>query len=124
MEGFGIGGWGNLTANNYRYMRLDMIILWLAEAEVELGDLERARELVNLIRARAANPDSFVPRAIQGTDRNDFTIVDGEAAANYEISEYTDPWTDQATARKAVRLRLVWSLPWKDIATGILCVGA
>ncbi|WP_422349059.1 RagB/SusD family nutrient uptake outer membrane protein [Flagellimonas sp.] len=103
MEGFGIGGWGNLTANNYRYMRLDMIILWLAEAEVELGDLERARELVNLIRARAANPDSFVPRAIQGTDRNDFTIVDGEAAANYEISEYTDPWTDQATARKAVR---------------------
>ena len=25
------------------------------------------------------------------------------AAANYNIGQYTDPWTDQATARKAVR---------------------
>jgi len=102
-EGQGIGGWGNLTANNYRYMRLGMIILWLAEVEVETGSLERARELVNLIRERASNPDSWVPRADQGTDRNDFTVVDGTPAANYEISQYNAPWTDQATARKAVR---------------------
>lgn len=103
MAGFGIGGWGNLSANNYRIMRLGMIYLWLAEAEVELGNLERARELVNLIRARAANPDGFVVAATQGAERNDFTLLPGTPAANYEISEYTDPWTDAATARKAVR---------------------
>lgn len=100
--GQGIGGWGNLTANNYRYMRLDMIILWLAEVEVEVGSLERARELVNLIRTRAANPAGFVPEAIQGTDRNDFTTT-ANPAANYDISTYDAAWTDQVTARKAVR---------------------
>ncbi len=102
-EAFGQGGWGNLSANNYRIMRLDMIYLWLAEAEVELGNLERARELVNIIRTRAANPDGFVPLATQGTDRNDFSIVEGEPAANYDISTYDTAWTDPATARKAVR---------------------
>ncbi|WP_282180494.1 RagB/SusD family nutrient uptake outer membrane protein [Maribacter stanieri] len=102
-EAFGQGGWGNLSANNYRIMRLDMIYLWLAEAEVELGDLERARELVNEIRSRAANPAGFVPRATQGAERNDFTIVEGTPAANYEIATYDDAWTDPAIARKAVR---------------------
>ena len=102
-EAFGQGGWGNLSANNYRIMRLDMIYLWLAEAEVELGDLERARELVNEIRSRSANPAGFVPRATQGAERNDFTIVEGTPAANYEIATYDDAWTDPAVARKAVR---------------------
>lgn len=102
-EAFGQGGWGNLSANNYRIMRLDMIYLWLAEAEVELGGLERARELVNEIRTRAANPDGFVPSATQGAERNDFTIIEGTPAANYEIATYDDEWTDQDLARKAVR---------------------
>ena len=109
---FGVGGWGNLTANNYRIMRYGMILLWLAEAEVEIGSLERARELVNLIRTRAANPAGFVPKAIQGTSRNDYTIVAGEPAANYTISTYNDPWTDKNLARKAVRFetRLEFSM--------------
>ncbi|WP_339629761.1 RagB/SusD family nutrient uptake outer membrane protein [uncultured Maribacter sp.] len=102
-EAFGQGGWGNLSANNYRIMRLDMIYLWLAEAEVELGDLERARTLVNEIRTRAANPEGFVPLATQGTDRNDFTIEAGTPAANYDIATYDTAWTDPVTARKAVR---------------------
>ncbi|KKN99832.1 hypothetical protein LCGC14_0132530 [marine sediment metagenome] len=102
-EAFGQGGWGNLSANNYRIMRLDMIYLWLAEAEVELGDLERARELVNEIRTRAANPAGFVPSATQGAERNDFTIIEGTPAANYDIATYDDAWTDPAVARKAVR---------------------
>ncbi|TVZ17439.1 putative outer membrane starch-binding protein [Maribacter sp. MAR_2009_72] len=102
-EAFGQGGWGNLSANNYRIMRLDMIYLWLAEAEVELGDLERARTLVNEIRSRAANPEGFVPLATQGTDRNDFTIEAGTPAANYEIATYDEVWTDPVLARKAVR---------------------
>ncbi len=102
-EEFGPGGWGNLTANNYRYMRYGMIVLWLAEVEVELGNLERARELINLIRERASNPADFVQKAEQGTERNQFTLVEGETAANYEISQYNVPFADQATARKAVR---------------------
>lgn len=102
-ERFGEGGWQVLSANNYRLMRLGMVILWLAEVEVELGNLERARELVNLIRERASNPDGFVPLAQEGETRNDFEIVEGETAANYEISQYNEPWTDQDTARKAVR---------------------
>lgn len=100
---FGVGGWGNLTANNYRILRYSMVLLWLAEAEVEVGSLEKARELVNMIRTRAANPAGFVPKTIQGSSRNDFTIVAGEPAANYNIKTYDTPWTDKAQARKAVR---------------------
>ncbi len=103
-EAHGIGGWQNLSSNNYRIMRYGMVLLWLAEVEVELGNLERARELVNMIRERAANPEGFVPRAIQGAERNDFTIVEGEPAANYVISTYDAPWTDPDVARAAVRM--------------------
>jgi hypothetical protein len=110
-EFFAGGGWQNLSANNYRIMRLGMVYLWLAEAEVELGNLERARELVNIIRARASNPAGFESKAIQGATRQDFTLVD-EPAANYEISQYNDAWTDPVTARKAVRFetRLEFSM--------------
>lgn len=80
-----------LNANNYRMIRYDHVLLWLAEIEVEIGDLNKARGYVNQIRKRAANPDGFVKN------------TDGTAAANYVISEYAAPWTDQATARKAVQ---------------------
>ncbi|MDO8967075.1 RagB/SusD family nutrient uptake outer membrane protein [Algoriphagus sp.] len=110
--GFGIGGWQNLTSNNYRILRYSMVLLWLAEAEVEIGSLERARELVNMVRTRAANPAGFVPKAIQGSSRNDFTIVSGTPAANYNIKNYTTPWADKSLARKAVRFetRLEFSM--------------
>jgi hypothetical protein len=101
---FGIGANPRLSANNYRIMRLGMVILWLAEAEVELGNLERARQLVNEIRTRAANPAGFVPKTVQGSERNSFTIIEGAPAANYTISTYDAPWTDPVVARKAVRI--------------------
>ncbi len=100
--GFGIGGWGNLSSNNYRIMRYDMILLWLAEVEVEVGSLEKAKDLVNQVRARAANPAGFVKKAVQGpASRDDYTVLD-EPAANYVIKPYTS-FTDKAMARKAVR---------------------
>lgn len=80
-----------LNANNYRMIRYAHVLLWLAEIAVEKNELETARGYVNEIRARAANPDGFVKNA------------DGTPAANYAISEYTDPWTDQDLARKAVQ---------------------
>jgi starch-binding outer membrane protein, SusD/RagB family len=80
-----------LNANNYRMIRYAHVLLWLAEIEVELGNLEAARGYVNQIRARAANPAGFVLKA------------DATPAANYVINQYTTPWADAAFARKAVR---------------------
>lgn len=104
----GVNGWANLTSNNYRIMRYSMILLWLAECEVELGNLERARDLVNQIRARAANPAGFVQKATQGATRDAYTLVfDSKGApvpaANYNVKPYASAWSNQATARKAVR---------------------
>ena len=78
---------------NYNIIRYADVLLMQAEAEVELGNLEAARALVNQVRARAANSAYWVME------------YDGSApAANYVISEYTDPWTDANTARAAVRM--------------------
>lgn len=104
----GINGWGNLTSNNYRMLRYSMVLLWLAECEVEIGSLEKARALVNQIRTRAANPDGFVQKAVQGSTRDAYTLVfdsNGKPvpAANYKINNYTSAWTDKDVARKAVR---------------------
>ncbi len=79
------------STNNYRLIRYDHVLLWLAECEVELGNLDMAREYVNLIRKRAANPDGFVK------------IEDGKPAANYVVGLYTVPWTSAVAAREAVR---------------------
>lgn len=84
-------GWtSGYNANNLKLIRYSDVLLQLAEAEVELGNLEKARTLVNQVRARAANPAGFV--------------MDGAApAANYKVGLYTATWTNQAVARKAVR---------------------
>lgn len=81
---------GGITANNFTLIRFSDVILMLAETEVEIGSLERARSLTNEVRARAARPEGFVR--------------DGAApAANYKVGLYTAPWTDKTVARKAVR---------------------
>jgi starch-binding outer membrane protein, SusD/RagB family len=80
-----------LNANNYRMIRYSHVLLWLAEIEVELNNLDVARGYVNQIRTRAANPAGFV------------TNPDGTPAANYLINLYSAAWTDQATAKKAVQ---------------------
>jgi len=84
-------GWtSGYNANNLKLIRYSDVLLQLAEAEVELGNLEKARTLVNQVRTRAANPAGFV--------------MDGaNPAANYKVGLYTATWTDQAVARKAVR---------------------
>ena len=77
---------------NYTIIRFADVLLMAAEAEVEAGSLEQARTYVNMVRARAAMSEHWVKEADGVTN-----------AANYVISEYTDPWTDQAAARTAVR---------------------
>lgn len=85
-------GWTRgYAAMNYNIIRFADVLLMAAECEVELGNLEAARALVNQVRARASNPASWVKRS------------DGSNAANYVIGLYNTPWTSAATARDAVR---------------------
>jgi starch-binding outer membrane protein, SusD/RagB family len=79
------------NANNYRIIRYAHVLLMLAECEVEVGAVDKAREYVNMVRNRAANPDGFVVGA------------DGKAAANYVVKPYTAVWIDKVAARNAVR---------------------
>jgi hypothetical protein len=39
--------------NNYRLLKMSHVILWLAECEIELGNLAAAEGYVNLVRERA-----------------------------------------------------------------------
>lgn len=97
-------GWVNLTANNYRMIRYSHVLLWLAEAETEVGSLTRARDLVNMIRKRAANPADFVKLATQGATRDAYTVDESKPAANYLIKEYpASAFATKEAARKAVR---------------------
>ena len=79
------------NTNNYRMIRYAHVLLMLAECEVEVGTLDKARTLINQIRTRAANSDGFVKS------------TDGKNAANYKIGTYDVAWADKDVARKAVR---------------------
>jgi len=80
-------GWKNITAKDIYLIRYADVLLMAAEAEIEVGSLEKAREYINIVRARAKNPVSWV----QG------------APANYVIDTYNSPFTSQDMARTAVR---------------------
>jgi hypothetical protein len=86
------------TAINFNIIRFADVLLMAAEANIENGNLEAARMLINRVRARAANPDSFV--------KND----DGTDAANYEISTYDAPFSGEAMATDALRLERMLEL--------------
>jgi hypothetical protein len=101
----GISGWQNLNANNYRMIRYAHILLWAAEVEAELGNLEKAREYVNMVRERAANPEGFVKVSTTAgqSDWDAYLAGEGKPAANYVIKPYLIPWTNLEMARNAIR---------------------
>lgn len=76
------------TAVNYNLMRFADVLLMAAECEVELNNLDKALEYVNMIRTRAKNSPVL----------ND----NGQPAANYVINNYTS-FASQEEARTAVR---------------------
>jgi hypothetical protein len=78
------------NANNYAVIRYADVLLWKAEALVELDRLEEARGIVNRIRSRAKN--------------SNYVQYEGSDAANYVIEEYSSTWTDKQYARNAVRM--------------------
>lgn len=95
-------GWTKgYNTNNVKIMRYADLLLLAAEAEVEVGDLNKARAYVNQVRQRASNPDGTVKKYVSDTDPSKgFSTT---PAANYKIGLYNTAWTDKATAREAVR---------------------
>jgi len=84
------------TGINFMIIRFADVLLMAAEAEIETGGLEKAREYVNLVRTRAMN--------------SKLMRESGDMAANYVINTYSAPWTDPATARAAVRMERMLEL--------------
>ena len=92
--------WGN-SGLNYQIIRYASVLLWRAEALVELGQQDEARDLINQIRRRAKNS----PYVTAWADKVKFpqaVDIDGYAA-RYEIEEYPAAGWTQDYARKAVR---------------------
>jgi hypothetical protein len=92
-------GWSNkqLSPVNIPVIRYADVLLMLAECEVEVGSLERARELINMIRTRAGN-------CAQGIDGEGTAINDPNITwATYQVGTYDDTWTDKNAAREIVR---------------------
>lgn len=99
-------GWTpGYAATNFMVLRYADVLLMAAEAEIEVGSLEKAREYVNMVRARAADPATFTPARDPQDESQELFDDNGNPvpAANYVISMYDQPWTDQAMARDAVR---------------------
>ena len=80
-------GWHNVTAKDAYLIRYADVLLMAAEAEIEVGSLDKAREYINMVRARAKNPASWVA----GAD------------ANYVINTYSSAFPSKDYARSAVR---------------------
>jgi hypothetical protein len=90
-----------LNSVNIHLFRYADLLLLLAEAEVEAGALETARQIVNEIRTRAG-----VRVQGPGNDRADMAVAINDPAINwatYRIGLYNAPWTNQADARTRVR---------------------
>ena len=80
---------------NVSIIRFADVLLWAAECEVEIGDVDKARTFVNFVRNRAK------------TGRKVEVVYDDiggyAASANYFVDTYNTAWSDKALARKAVR---------------------
>lgn len=82
------------STKNWDILRYDEVMLWKAEALIELGRQDEALPLINALRKRAAESTSLLKQA------------DGTLVSNYNIDEYEPgvncTWT-QDFARKALR---------------------
>jgi hypothetical protein len=81
-------GWApnQSIANGYNAIRYADILLWTAECEIEIGSLQRAEDLVNEVRDRAADATGWVHTYKDSNNPlNGFTNV---PAANYKVGYY------------------------------------
>jgi len=87
----GVIDWGFTSmAKNVHIIRYSDVLLLAAEVKAELNKLGEALDLVNQVRARAANEDAWVK------------LEDGSNAANYQIGLYP-AFGSQADALEAIR---------------------
>jgi hypothetical protein len=98
--------WGptQLDANNVNLIRFADVLLWAAECEIEVGSAEKAREYVNYVRARAADPTGWVYK------NSDYDASIGKyktqtaPADNYKIGLYpAGSFNDKTYALNAIR---------------------
>ncbi|WP_236971716.1 RagB/SusD family nutrient uptake outer membrane protein [Membranihabitans marinus] len=91
------------NASTYNLIRFADVLLWAAEVEVEVGSLAKAEEYVNRVRARAANPATWVKKYLD--DSQPLAGFSDEPAANYKVGLYNGEFTQQGKdfAREAVR---------------------
>ncbi|HEU5146393.1 MAG TPA: RagB/SusD family nutrient uptake outer membrane protein, partial [Chryseosolibacter sp.] len=96
-------GGGGGTSNPLNLIRFADVLLWAAECEVEVGSLAKAEEYVNIVRARAADPRSFVYTYADAN--NPIGGYSNTPAANYYVGLYNGQFeaNGQSFARKAVR---------------------
>ena len=97
-------GWTYVSSANYDMIRFADLLLLAAECEVESGgNLSKAEEYVNMVRARAANPSGWVKTYVDPT--NPSRGFSNTPAANYKVGLYTGQFTalGQEYARKAYR---------------------
>jgi hypothetical protein len=96
-------GTSGASNNPYNIIRFADVLLWAAECEVEVGSLSKAEELVNVVRARAANPKGWVKKYIDPA--NPTKGFSDQPAANYKVGLYTGQFqaNGKTYARKAVR---------------------
>jgi hypothetical protein len=78
--------WGPGSAINYNIIRFADVLLLAAEAEAQLGNLDKAQTYVNMVRNRAANPQGFVFKYLD--DSNPTGGYSTTPAANYFIKPY------------------------------------
>lgn len=82
------------TAKNTDIIRFDDVLLWQAEAYIELGQQEKAMPLINQVRARAAASTARLKQA------------DGTPTSNYLTKQYDG--TNLAWTQENARLALRW----------------
>ena len=76
------------TTVNYNVIRYSDVLLWAAECEIELGNLDAGRDLINIVRERA---------------KNSMIMDGGTPAANYVVEPYAS-FGSQDMARMALRM--------------------
>lgn len=83
--------WPYVNALNYYVIRYADVLLWKAEAAIELGDLETGRQYINQVRERAL------------TGQYVMTLDESAPAASYQIKPYATPFANYDEAIAALR---------------------
>jgi len=99
------GVWNStlLTSNNINLMRFADVVLMAAEAELEVGSPDAALADVNLIRARAANPQGWVYKNSTYSATTSSYPVNATLADKYLIAQYpVGAFSNKAYALSAI----------------------